>query len=120
VVISTVISRAGSDAGSDDALGFLANPRRFNVAVSRAQALNIVIGHPVPLATWPHWHALLRHALARGAYTGAGSAVDDDGDELTAAVARLAELTLLGSAENDDAAGDAGFYGNERGWKVAL
>ena len=141
VVISTVISRAGSDAGSDDALvsalamhgsacaclpaylpqGFLANPRRFNVAVSRAQALNVVVGHPVPLAIWPHWHALLRHALARGAYTGAGADAADGcpGDELAAAVARLAELTLLGSAENDDQVDD-GFYGDERGWKVAL
>ena len=125
MVISTVISRAGSDASSDDALGFLANPRRFNVAVSRAQALNIVVGHPVPLATWPHWHALLRHALARGAYTGAGAL--DGGtapeDELAAAVARLAELTLLGSADNEGDTvhvdGDS-FYGDERGWKVAL
>jgi putative helicase MOV10L1 len=120
MVISTVISRVGSDASTDDALGFLANPRRFNVAVSRAQALNIVVGHPVPLATWPHWHALLRHALARGAYTGAG-ALDDGAapeDELAAAVARLAELTLLGSADNEGDAvhvdGDS-FYGDERG-----
>ena len=125
MVISTVISRVGSDASADDALGFLANPRRFNVAVSRAQALNIVVGHPVPLATWPHWHALLRHALARGAYTGAG-ALDGGAapeDELAAAVARLAELTLLGSADNEGDTvhvdGDS-FYGDERGWKVAL
>ena len=126
MVISTVISRVGSDASADEALGFLANPRRFNVAVSRAQALNIVVGHPVPLATWPHWHALLRHALARGTYTGAGAATAGDADtgladELAAAVARLAELTLLGSADHDgDASHFDDFYGDERGWKVAL
>ena len=64
--ISTVVSRAPSKhlaaaakaaaAGSAGEasvaslrLGFLACPRRFNVAISRAKALNVVVGHPVAL-----------------------------------------------------------------------
>jgi putative helicase MOV10L1 len=149
IVISTVVSRTSKDAAEDDGSGggggssFLANPRRFNVAVSRARALNIVIGHPVPLAQWPHWRALMRHALARGAFTGAGAAGLDGGDEsgdadgdgdgerdagrdaLAATVAALAEATLLGAGhdeargDEDDAAAAHDVY-DERGWRVAL
>ena len=143
IIISTVLSKApapelvGGDApadGDDTALSFLANPRRFNVAVSRARALNIVIGHPVPLATWKHWRTLMQHALARGAYTGAGAAGLDDprpaaqrdgeADDLATTLASLAELTLLGagSGATDEQAGAAedSFFGDEQGWKVAL
>ena len=55
------------------ALGFLACPRRFNVAISRARALNVVVGHPVALTHWPHWHSLLQHCYSRGAFLGSGS-----------------------------------------------
>ena len=38
-------------------LGFLKNPKRFNVALTRAKALVIVIGNPAVLAHDPHWWA---------------------------------------------------------------
>jgi putative helicase MOV10L1 len=141
IVISTVVSRTSKDAEDDGSGGgggssFLANARRFNVAVSRARALNIVVGHPVPLAQWPHWRALMRHALARDAFTGAGAAGldggdsgdggDADGDALAATVAALAEATLLGAGhdeargDEDDAAGGNNDVYDERGWRVAL
>jgi helicase MOV-10 len=51
-------------------LGFLVNPKRFNVAITRAKALLIIIGNPRVLASDEHWAALLHSCIARGAYTG--------------------------------------------------
>lgn len=51
-------------------LGFLSNPKRFNVSVTRAQALLIVIGNPRVLAGDANWGELLRQCLRNGAYTG--------------------------------------------------
>jgi hypothetical protein len=51
-------------------LGFLTNPKRFNVAVTRAQALLIVVGNPRVLAADEHWGELLWHCADHGAYTG--------------------------------------------------
>ena len=53
--------------------GFLSCPKRFNVAVTRAKALNVIVGHPVALEQWPHWKALLQHCVQRGAYVGEGA-----------------------------------------------
>jgi hypothetical protein len=52
------------------ALGFLSNPKRFNVAVTRARALLVVVGNPAVLARDECWAALLRHAVRNGAYQG--------------------------------------------------
>ncbi|KAJ3190833.1 hypothetical protein HK101_008328 [Irineochytrium annulatum] len=51
-------------------LGFLKNPKRFNVAVSRAKALMIVVGNPVIMAQDDWWGALLRHCRQKGAVIG--------------------------------------------------
>ena len=63
----------------DPRLGFLACPLRFNVAVTRAKALNVIVGHPAALERWAHWKALLRHCVARGAYVGEGALAADLG-----------------------------------------
>ena len=53
IFISTVLSRPetlpASTGGADLHLGFWKNPRRFNVAVTRAKALLVVLGHPLVL-----------------------------------------------------------------------
>jgi hypothetical protein len=36
----------------------------------------LIVGHPVALAHWPHWHALLQYCVARGAYLGRVVQVD--------------------------------------------
>jgi hypothetical protein len=51
IIIST--TRSNPDMVAFDArhhLGFIANPQRFNVAVTRAQALLVVVGNPLLLA----------------------------------------------------------------------
>ena len=164
--ISTVVSRApskhvaaaakaaaGGSAGEASvaglALGFLACPRRFNVAISRARALNVVVGHPVALTHWPHWHSLLQHCYSRGAFLGSGSEFiprlgggrenvdpaldfvvgdvepDDEADfeELKRAVDRMAEMSLLGGGDDmwpDDDDMMASAFQEDREWRVAL
>ncbi len=53
-------------------LGFIGEPKRFNVAITRPQALLIVIGNPYVLASdSKNWNKLLQFALANRCYTGA-------------------------------------------------
>ncbi|XP_016159557.1 PREDICTED: putative helicase MOV-10 [Ficedula albicollis] len=51
-------------------LGFLKNPKRFNVAITRAKALLIVVGNPTVLSKDQHWHRFLRYCQQQGGYTG--------------------------------------------------
>ncbi|NXT23632.1 SDE3 helicase, partial [Syrrhaptes paradoxus] len=51
-------------------LGFLKNPKRFNVAITRAKALLIVVGNPAVLSKDQHWHRFLRYCCDEGGYTG--------------------------------------------------
>lgn len=51
-------------------LGFVSNPKRFNVAVTRAQALLIVVGNPLVLERDKHWNALLQYCVSQGGYVG--------------------------------------------------
>jgi hypothetical protein len=137
IIISTVITSSPRDQAQREALGlaqhdaasFLANPRRFNVAVTRAKALNIAVGHPVALSCYSHWAQLMAYALAKGTYTGAGAPDEDAGESedasLTIAVRRLAELSLLGSGRgmddgDEDGWGEGRFTGEELGFRVAL
>ncbi|KAM6108339.1 LOW QUALITY PROTEIN: helicase MOV-10 [Pterocles gutturalis] len=51
-------------------LGFLKNPKRFNVAITRAKALLIVVGNPAVLSKDQHWQRFLRYCRDEGGYTG--------------------------------------------------
>lgn len=62
IIISTV--RSSREFVAYDlrhTLGFVANPRRFNVAVTRAQALLIVVGDPYVLSLDPLWRSFLNY-----------------------------------------------------------
>lgn len=71
IIISTVRSNEEM-IGFDlkHTLGFLSNPKRFNVAISRAQALLIVIGNPHVLYQDQYWRHLIDFCVKEGAYTG--------------------------------------------------
>ncbi|KAM9147737.1 helicase MOV-10 [Pangshura tecta] len=71
LLISTVRSCTEYLSKDEDfKLGFLKNPKRFNVAITRAKALLIIVGNPVVLSKDPHWNTFLRYCIAKGGYTG--------------------------------------------------
>lgn len=51
-------------------LGFIRSPKRFNVTVTRARSLLIVVGNPHLLVHDDHWGPFLRHCVQLGSYTG--------------------------------------------------
>uniref|UniRef100_A0A3Q3WQ27 RNA helicase n=1 Tax=Mola mola TaxID=94237 RepID=A0A3Q3WQ27_MOLML len=51
-------------------LGFVKNEKRFNVAVTRAKALLIVVGNPRILNTDPTWARFIQYCKDEGGYTG--------------------------------------------------
>ncbi|MEE6512435.1 hypothetical protein FKM82_019425 [Ascaphus truei] len=71
ILISTV--RSSQDyvkIDEDFSLGFLKNPKRFNVAITRAKALLIVVGNPVILDKDPNWSRFLKYCTDKGGYKG--------------------------------------------------
>ncbi|XP_048511780.1 putative helicase MOV-10 isoform X2 [Athalia rosae] len=69
IIISTVRSLM-CNTGTKAPLGFLSNPKRFNVAVTRAKSLLITIGHPTILKFDPCWNELMSYCMDNGAYIG--------------------------------------------------
>nr|CAD7198399.1 unnamed protein product [Timema douglasi] len=71
IIISTV--RSSHELLEDDykfRLGFLDNPKRFNVAMTRAKSLLIVVGNPNILQCDYYWHQLLNYCHKNNAYRG--------------------------------------------------
>ncbi|XP_070686569.1 RNA helicase Mov10l1 [Pempheris klunzingeri] len=71
IIMSTV--RSNESVESDDlqnALGFLANPKRFNVAITRPKALLLIVGNPHILIRDACFRALLQYCFINGAYVG--------------------------------------------------
>ncbi|XP_019633304.1 PREDICTED: RNA helicase Mov10l1-like [Branchiostoma belcheri] len=71
IIISTVRSTTNMlKHDTQHTLGFLSNPKRFNVSVTRAQALLIMVGNPHVLGQDPYWLSMLQYCVDQGAYTG--------------------------------------------------
>ncbi|XP_032898205.1 helicase MOV-10 isoform X3 [Amblyraja radiata] len=71
IIISTVRSSIDYlQMDEDFNLGFLKNPKRFNVAMTRAKALLIVVGNPVILAKDRNWDKFLNHCVINEGYIG--------------------------------------------------
>ncbi|GCB60273.1 hypothetical protein scyTo_0009148 [Scyliorhinus torazame] len=71
IIVSTV--RSSEENLCEDTryvLGFLSNPKRFNVAITRAKALLIVVGNPHVLLKDPCWGAFLEYCVVNDAYVG--------------------------------------------------
>lgn len=94
IIISTV--RASADQLATDQifrLGFLRNCKRFNVAVTRAKALLILVGCPEILALDDHWGRLMDYAHQMGGFCGRPfpQVTEDSLDDL---LQRFSELDL--------------------------
>uniref|UniRef100_A0A672P2P1 RNA helicase n=1 Tax=Sinocyclocheilus grahami TaxID=75366 RepID=A0A672P2P1_SINGR len=51
-------------------IGFLKNEKRFNVAVTRAKSLLIMVGNPIILQTDATWGRFIHYCIEKGGYTG--------------------------------------------------
>ncbi|XP_067932453.1 putative helicase MOV-10 [Watersipora subatra] len=66
-------------------LGFVRNPKRFNVAVTRAKAMLIIIGNPAVLSKDASWLSLLTFIEEGGGYVGCPLTeedIEEDEDDL--------------------------------------
>ncbi|KAK4266320.1 hypothetical protein QN277_027262 [Acacia crassicarpa] len=71
IIISTVRSTIKhNDFDRIHCLGFLSNHRRFNVAITRAISLLIIIGNPHIISQDYYWHKLLWHCVDNSSYLG--------------------------------------------------
>lgn len=133
ILISTVISTTTSDgsAGGAQTDSLMASPQRFNVAITRAKALLVVVGNPHALAADPHWRALLRFALQHGTYRGVPFSLDEphpdaadaaaDEEEAEAMLSRLAQSALGGGyARRRESVGEQLDLSNDLEWRLMI
>ncbi|XP_058170769.1 putative helicase MOV-10 [Anopheles ziemanni] len=71
IIVSTV--RSGRKT-----VGFLSDPRRLNVVMTRAKALMIIIGNPLNLSKDPTWHSLLQYLMTNKAFIGRKFTMDNN------------------------------------------
>lgn len=71
IIITTVRSQKGNiPFDLENNLGFLKNPKRFNVAITRPQQLLLVVGNPHVLVHDFHWRELLKYCKQNNACGG--------------------------------------------------
>ncbi|KAJ9700394.1 hypothetical protein PVL29_005951 [Vitis rotundifolia] len=71
IIISTVRSTIKhNEFDKNHCLGFLSNPRRFNVAITRAKSLLIIIGNPHIISKDLYWNKILWHCSDNDSYQG--------------------------------------------------
>lgn len=71
IIISTVRSVQEEKVHTFlDRLAFLYSPKRFNVVITRAKALMIIVGNPHVLGRNQYWAQLLHYVIELKAYTG--------------------------------------------------
>ncbi|XP_022761080.1 probable RNA helicase SDE3 [Durio zibethinus] len=71
IIISTVRSTVKhNEFDRAHCLGFLSNPRRFNVAITRAIALLVIVGNPHIIAKDPYWSKLIWRCADNNSYLG--------------------------------------------------
>ncbi|XP_067933696.1 RNA helicase Mov10l1-like isoform X2 [Watersipora subatra] len=92
ILVSTVRSRPDEldtlGRKSHESLGFLSNCKRFNVTISRAQGLLVVVGNPTVLGQDEYWKKLIDYSYMNGCYIGKPHkpVISTEGNELGGAM----------------------------------
>ncbi|XP_062855111.1 putative helicase mov-10-B.2 [Trichomycterus rosablanca] len=92
IIVSTV--RSNSEYVEIDEhfnIGFLKNEKRFNVAVTRARSLLIVVGNPIILSTDPAWCRFIDYCTDEGGCSGFNRSSVEGTEEV---LARLQALNI--------------------------
>lgn len=99
IIISTVRSNPNLlDLDHKFKLGFLRNPKRFNVAITRAKALLIVIGNPLILSKDYHWNSILKYCYGNKSYKGAPFVSTNE--EIDDIIERMTYLEIVDNENN--------------------
>uniref|UniRef100_A0A7N6FEU8 RNA helicase n=1 Tax=Anabas testudineus TaxID=64144 RepID=A0A7N6FEU8_ANATE len=92
IMVSTVRSSINYvKMDKDFNIGFLSNEKRFNVAMTRARSLLIVVGNPVILNKDPTWEKFISYCVKENGYTGFDFKDAEGEDDI---VSRLATLKI--------------------------
>ena len=131
VLISTVLTRDQTRwmSGAKSGLGFMTDPKRFNVAITRASALCVIVGKLEYLeASGSYWTSLIEH-IRRNDNVSGGSKLSEEEEKvglvdygIDQLISRVSELKLLGSGHEFDRYQLAmrGYYEDAPEWKVCL
>lgn len=135
VLISTVLTKNHDrwKIGSTGALGFMADPKRFNVAITRASSLCVIIGNVSFLeASDTYWTALIEHVRYNNGITGDYNVTTDFDDTakdydkdygISQFIKRVEDLNLcLGSGHEEDRYDlhMQGYFQDAPEWRVCL
>jgi hypothetical protein len=133
IIISTVVGSANTRSIGTMAHGLMASPQRFNVAITRAKALLVIVADPNALWEDTHWRKLLQYAVDNRAYRGCAhpllpTGADDNAvDAIASLISQAARRTLLGGGharamfpglDSSLGAGDYDDVEEEQGWKM--
>ncbi|XP_017761861.1 PREDICTED: probable RNA helicase armi [Eufriesea mexicana] len=79
IIIISVVRSSNNFVNEDikHSLGFVACPRRLNVAITRARALVIILGNPRLLVQDPYWRSVLIYCINQESYIGCSFAFAD-------------------------------------------
>ncbi|KAJ7474539.1 P-loop containing nucleoside triphosphate hydrolase protein [Mycena galericulata] len=103
IIMSTVRSNTNYiESDIRRTLGFVANPQRFNVAITRAQALLIVIGNPDILALDPLWRNFLNYIHIRGGWRGKEISWNPDDSDIQGQNGYEAEMKKRAEGEAEE------------------
>ncbi|XP_052756472.1 putative helicase mov-10-B.1 [Galleria mellonella] len=71
VIITTVRGKCDfTKSAGKFKIGFLSDPKRFNVALTRAKAKTIIIGNPINLQKDPMWNTYIKSCRQMGTFLG--------------------------------------------------